>query len=478
MIAGLLPAIIPSAVKRLLPTLASAACLAACSHLGTSAPDAWVLVGPQGLLQVRTAIEPGAACPTIDADGRPLPMQVRARSATPVLRPTAMGPAETSKPVWFPLDVCEATLPSGIRHASLGRRTLPLMPSQPRRIVVLGDTGCRVKGSFAQDCSDPKEWPFARIAEAAASMHPDLVVHVGDYHYRESPCPSSQPGCAGSPWGYGWDTWKADFFVPAAPLLRAAPWVVARGNHEECMRAGQGWFRLLAPEPFDPRRSCDNAGNDDEADFTEPYAVPLGPALQLVVFDSAHAGSRPLKLDQPGDAATFAHYKAQWQQVGALVSRPGMTSWVTSHHQVLAFAPREDGPPYPGNPALLATMESLNGKAYFPAGVQLALHGHVHLFQAIGFDSGHPAALVAGHGGDSADDALPHPLPTGATPADGAHIAHMTHSDRFGFLLLERAGVRPDDWTITAFRADGGVLTHCALRADRSLQCDPAGRVR
>ena len=29
---------------------------------------------------------------------------------------------------------------------------------------------------------------------------------------------------------------------PAAELLATAPWVVARGNHELCSRAGLGWF--------------------------------------------------------------------------------------------------------------------------------------------------------------------------------------------------------------------------------------------
>ncbi len=51
--------------------------------------------------------------------------------------------------------------------------------------------------------------------------------------------------CAGSPWGYGWDAWNADFFTPAAPLLAAAPWAAVRGNHESCARAGQGWWRFL-----------------------------------------------------------------------------------------------------------------------------------------------------------------------------------------------------------------------------------------
>ena len=57
----------------------------------------------------------------------------------------------------------------------------------------------------------------------ARSWKPDLVIHVGDYHYRENACPKDIAGCRDSPWGYGWDAWDADFFVPARPLLAAAP---------------------------------------------------------------------------------------------------------------------------------------------------------------------------------------------------------------------------------------------------------------
>ena len=50
-----------------------------------------------------------------------------------------------------------------------------------------------------------------------------LIIHVGDYLYRESACPPRDSGCARSPHGDDWPTWKADFFAPAAPALLAAP---------------------------------------------------------------------------------------------------------------------------------------------------------------------------------------------------------------------------------------------------------------
>jgi Calcineurin-like phosphoesterase len=148
--------------------------------------------------------------------------------------------------------VCEATLKRGTARAVLnGNQLLPVPPAVINRIVVLGDTGCRLKKEKRpkkdkrQDCDDPHVWPYADLARRAADTAPDLVIHVGDYLYRES-C----TGAACPPTGFGWEVWQADFFTPSKPLLAAAPWIMARGNHEICARAAEGWFRFLdGPRP-------------------------------------------------------------------------------------------------------------------------------------------------------------------------------------------------------------------------------------
>ena len=114
----------------------------------------------------------------------------------------------------------------------------------PSRVVVIGDTGCRIKGTAVQDCNDPSKWPFASVASKAAESKPDLVIHVGDYLYREEPCPAgSQASCGGTPAGDTWAAWNADFFTPAKNLLAAAPWAFARGNHRIVRRCSwRGWF--------------------------------------------------------------------------------------------------------------------------------------------------------------------------------------------------------------------------------------------
>ena len=108
------------------------------------------------------------------------------------------------------------------------------------------------------------------------------MIHVGDYYYRESPCSAAIAGCAGSPFGDNWGAWRADFFAAADPLLKTAPWVFVRGNHEICSRGGEGWNRILAPYAFDPSASCKT--NE------EPYVLKL-PGLSLAVVDVSEVPS-------------------------------------------------------------------------------------------------------------------------------------------------------------------------------------------
>lgn len=433
-------------------------------------PFAWVQMGADGQAMARAAV--AGSCPAITIDGTARPMSLRAPAGTAPLRPSASAP--DGKPANFPLAVCEATLPAGARDARIGDQPLPLPKAAPRRILVLGDSGCRMKrGAPFQDCNDPIAWPFASIAAMAARFSPDLVIHVGDYHYRENPCPPGNAGCSGSPWGYGWDAWQADFFAPAAPLLARAPWVFLRGNHEECRRAGQGWFRFLDPHPYRADRSCDDPAHDAGANHTEPYALPLDETTQLIVFDSARAGMRPLSSAD----ARFGVYRRQMQKVAALAARPGMgTTVFASHHPVLAFHPEPGDPRPTGNLALQSVLASLHGQAYYPPGIQLALHGHAHSFQALSFASPHPATIVSGNGGDNVDEALPDPLPPGLVPAPGTRIAGIAHHLRFGFLVMERGPGPAAPWTFTSHDGDGNRLVGC-VQDGRALRCDRAGRV-
>ena len=197
-------------------------------HLTQAATLArFVVMTPDGA--VARVITDAAACPNLIVDGSNLPMTIRSAPMTAPLRPTQSDPAD-SKPSAFPVTVCEALLPKAVQRASIEGIALPLPKLVINRIVMIGDTGCRLKkaSNAWQACNDPHAFPFAQVAAAAAAWKPDLVLHVGDYMYRENRCPD--PAQCGSIWGYGWDAWNADFFSPAARLLAVAPIAPVRGN--------------------------------------------------------------------------------------------------------------------------------------------------------------------------------------------------------------------------------------------------------
>jgi hypothetical protein len=449
-----------------------AAILASAASASSAAPlFTYVLLGENGRPVVRAIVD-GNACPTLHLDGRRVRMSLRVAAGTPPLRPTASGPAE-SKPSVFPVSVCEAYIGKGDRSAAIDGVPLPLPKAVIRRIVVIGDTGCRVKASdrAAQACNDPAQYPFARIAASAAAWKPDLVLHVGDYLYRETPCPADAAGCAGTPWGYGWDAWKADFFDPAAPLLTAAPLALSRGNHETCIRAGQGWRRFLDVFKRTPSSDCDDPANDPIGDYTAPFAIPLGPQTQLVMFDSANTPAKPL----PADDSRAVAYAQDFDQIAALTRRVPHTLLV-NHHPLLAFAAKTgaDGAPVlsPGNLGLQSVFLRKTPEL-FPPGVDVLLSGHVHVWEDISFDGVYPAQFVAGFSGTQEDIVpLPDAIPADETPAPGATVkAFSSWVDGFGYMTMERKTA--DRWIVQVRDTAGAVVNTCVIVGKKS-KCDHA----
>ena len=455
--------------------LAAAALLASCGGSDGNAAGSdsqiqasWVEMGA-GNQVIARAITTAAGCPRISVDGGVSDMALRSAQATVPQRPTASD-AALSKASAFPVTTCETLVPASAKEVIVNGKTLPLPKAAPQRVAILADTGCRLKAAdnAFQACNDGNAWPFATIAATIARMQPDLVMHIGDYHYRENPCPTDIAGCRNSPWGYGWDTWAADFFTPAAPLLAAAPWVVTRGNHEECARAGQGWSRFLDVRPFTDAMSCDNPANDNAANVSNPYAVALGSDTQIVLFDSAKVGTAAL----PTTDYKFPIYQDQFRQVAAIAADKSKTTLFANHHPILAYAPLAGAAPATGNVGLQAVMRTLNPTTYYPDGIKIALHGHVHDFQALNFSSNHPATFVAGNGGDNLDVSLPDPFPANLPPAPGTVLDRITHTNTFGFMMMERSGTGP--WAYKAYTRDGKLLTTCAATGSK-INCDKTG---
>ena len=400
--------------------------LLAMPAMAADMPDAWVELAADGRLDVRAITAPGMACPKVVADDKELASATR-------------GQADEA----YPVQVCVAHAPADARSISVAGLRAPVLPPSIRRVVVIGDTGCRLKDEYVQDCNDPAAWPFATVARLAAARRPDLVIHVGDYHYRETPCPAGRAGCAGSPYGDNWAVWQHDFFTPAAPLLAAAPWVVARGNHELCSRGGHGWFRLL-----DPHESSDCVAT------TAPYVLRV-PPMELLMLDGADAD------DDKADAEKVAVYREQLQ---SLLANARPHAWLLTHRPVWALA---EGAGIPPGATLNAT-EQAAIRGLVPATLDLVLSGHVHDFTSYDFGPAHPAQLVVGEGGDMNDEIV-QPIVAGAT-IDGMKIRRAFGLADYGYAMLHRV---KDGWTATVYSVTDAVLARCRLHG-RDVACHPA----
>lgn len=403
-------------------------------------PDdyAYVIMGPEGVAVIRV-ITSAATCPALMADGHALALQVR---TAPLNAPSA-----GIHPAVFPVQVCEGNWPLNAKSVSLQGKPLPSVNPDPKKIVLMGDSGCRMKAPVEyQACNDAHQWPLAEVARNAAAEKPDLVIHVGDYHYRESPC--LMDGCAGSPYGYGWDAWQVDVFNPLRPLMQAAPWVVVRGNHESCARAGEGWFRFLDPHPFSVGHACDVAQNVG-ADYSEPYVVPLGNANQLIVFDSSGASEKSPAANSP----LVVTYARQFKTVATLAANKP-NNWLLFHHPILGFGYNPITGWQKGNASLIAALTTIQSKTFFPEGIQMTIQGHVHTFELARTAGHEPLTLLTGFGGSTLDAHFPKQLPDHFEPAPGIPILEAQTDQEFGYSVLERMN---DHWQLREMDMHGSV---------------------
>jgi calcineurin-like phosphoesterase family protein len=405
--------------------LISALTLAATSAAAQAPVATYVVVGAQGPV-ARAVIPTGTSaptCPAIVVDGNSQTMSLR---ATPDAN--------------FPVLVCELVLPASAKSAAIAGQALPLPPAAVNSIAVFGDTGCRLKadknaaraardtdeademeesGKF-QDCNNEDDWPFAPMSATIAKAKPDLVVHVGDYLYRESPCPPGEKGCKGSPYGDNWDSWEADFFTPAAPLLNAAPWIVTRGNHEICERGGIGYARLLDPSPATgPQPAC--------VEMMDQYTITVG-GRAFIVLDSSNAPD-----DCPKTGCDSAAYAAQFAAM-----KPGAGTWLVTHRPIWGFTNSKDknsGQRKLGirNMTLQAALAKWNGRP--PQGIELVLSGHIHLWEALSFADGRSPQFVLGDGSTELAHKITENLE--GQPIGGTTVAAAATDHHFGYTIFQ-----------------------------------------
>jgi hypothetical protein len=248
-------------------------------------------------------------------------------------------------------------------------------------------------------------------------------------------------------------------------MLASAPIVVARGNHEECSRGGNGYFIYM-----DPRKGTEGAcapffGSDGKLtvpvdNLTPTFAADLrvdaDRRLRLVVVDSAGAGDC-----QPTSVVPLQ--RTRFERARQLAQ--GSESWLLVHRPIVGWQPSDDCGPDGG---WITADQAIASKGLL-APFQMILSSHIHLAQVVNIP-GIPSQFVVGNGGTLLE---PGNAPVGSTGPtfQGASYPAPTSSwmaIRFGYVT---ATPNPGTgWKMQMRDPDGGVFATCTL-ASKRIEC-------
>lgn len=456
------------------PTLAGASPLA-----DRSAPSKGVLaafslvapvsVAPSGLI-ARAVLPAGVGCPRLDAV-----VSTPRGSKSVRVAMTERRAGATTLNAFGAVLVCEAAVPKAARSASIdGKRIPAAMPKQVDSVAVLGDSGCRIKGSTAQACNDPAAWPLARVSKSISRDRPDVVLYLGDYFYREAACPAgSAAECGGSPeplpgapftdsaWG-----WVADVLVPMAPLFASAPVVSLRGNHELCYRGGNGFFLMFDPA-FGTADACAPSSTGQAPVVYSPtWSVDLpvvgDRTLRLVMVDSANGSDT--SIDDTIAAAQRPLYADARR-----MARGSSESWLLTHRPISAVVTSDYLPNPPGTATTWTSITNVYSSQGLLDRFDLTLSSHIHLAQATNVPT-LPPELVLGNAGTDLDPPTGYSIPPYGplTDGEGQPLApdalpiptatYLKTWVRFGYALATPA---KSGWTLELKGIDGRRFATC-----------------
>jgi hypothetical protein len=474
----------------------AALALAAAAPAQAAVVNQWVQFAPNDTVLLR-AIEttPSNGCPVATVDGTPVTLAGRGN----VVQPT--DPASYNGKSYWPVLMCEsAPFPAfGHTNATVNGVALKMPVANPHRILVIGDTGCRVTAatSGTQNCNDPAQFPLQFLSNYAATFKPDLIVHVGDFFYREQPCPTGFTGCAGNPAYDNWDSWNADWFTPAANLMAAAPMALSRGNHESCNRGARGWFRLLDVHAYDPNAvECTGPyipmagapgakGPLTAYDYTPPYIVQAG-QVSLLMFDSSDSNTTaPDSTTLSGGQTLPQIYTAQL--TAALAPLAGSNVLYISHKATYDIRQAKIGSSLAGGDATQQSVFDAITPGGVPAQVKLLISGHDHQFQVVNFaSSSYAPMLVVGNSGtllDNNSGTQPQAFTPDATPGNagasyalpgiaGTPTTTLTATNdrsEYGFTVLDAVA---GGYIATVYNMASNKLARCVVRLNpRSMTC-------
>ncbi|MFJ9863390.1 metallophosphoesterase [Streptomyces sp. NPDC101165] len=444
---------------------------------------AWTQLTSHGTQIRYVSTDTSQTCPSVRytlGTQMTVPLQ---RVSTPVGAhfPTTVCESGSQTPV--PLGASNAhLLPGTVQAATLhptgGHLPLPTWTTttRPGTIDVIGDTGCELPvnpADPAQHCATA--WPFKPIADSVARAAPDLVIHTGDYLYRNDPGRADDkarnPGCTMRTDASSWACVVADFFRPAEALLAAAPVALTRGNHEDCTQpggAGDAWFRYLA----------DELRNGSCSRFPPPATIRAG-TLNLVSVDSSSA-------DDSGTAQVNT-YARQFDIVNqAAQQRSSEDFFVVTHKPVwMVKAAGQAQGAVEWATHVLDDAVAHTSLGRLANNVRLALSGHIHLYQMLDFNTRRPPQLTVGSSGGPLDDG---PIDSNAmrqqigTPGQTVHNARTQEEAPtatpprlggvFGYGQLHHNN---GTWDLTFHRTDGSVRGQtCTLSTsltNKSFSC-------
>jgi hypothetical protein len=247
--------------------------------------------------------------------------------------------------------------------------------------------------------------------------------------------------------------------------LKAAPWIFVRGNHEQCGRGAEGWFRFLDAAPL-PQRCAENI-------TAAPFTIRID-GLTLNVMDSADTDDRaapPRLVDL---------FSKQFAQLGSATETGH--GWILTHRPIWGLDPQEiehAGKPVTAMPDGVAAALPGYNAVDFPAnrteqvaadgrrlaGTDMIVSGHVHLFTALSYGPTRPVQLIVGNGGDSPNAAVAGPgIRNEAIDGLPADVFQL---QRYGYMMMDRTRT---GWIGTVFSVDDEILGMCTF-VERHASC-------
>lgn len=280
----------------------------------------------------------------------------------------------------YPVTTCRIKITNDVRTISLNDEAIYNDIKEVKRILVLGDTGCRDR---VTDCTS--EWVFPHLVEVMQKYKPDLVIHVGDYVYRNKYAVKNK-----------WQVWKDDFFTPASPLLTSALWVIVRGNHESCSRQGSAWARFFGDKVF-PICNAD----------IPPYAIDIDKNLRLIVMDSSNI--RQLNM--------LTQYVKDFKAVNSLAK--SKSNWLLTHVPIFYFGTHNTD-------VMFNAFKQVN-----LTNITNILAGHSHVFAYLSTNARFPKQIISGNGGAELHK-------NKISAREIKDLVEFSLHSRYGFLILEK----------------------------------------